>query len=494
MGKLFGGWQFISNLDCHYNGRIVVLWRDDLYKIKLIAMTDQIVTCNRYSWNDKGVDKRIFSKIDWIFINDMWLDNMPTCRAILLPEGISDHCPIKVSLAEENPRRKRSFQYCNTWSHNPQFVDLRSKAVWIKLGDDNTQYFYSVIKHRKLKHSITQLKDRAEEWQNKPNDIARIFVEYYEDLLEKRDDSRTRVNNRVLQEGTILTIDQQMELLQPYTDKDVKKALFNIDRNKSFGPDGYGSGFFRDAWDIIGTYFTEAVLKFYQNGQLLKQINSTNIALIPKIEVPEYDLMLFCKGNMSSVNRLMKILNHFSATTGLIANMDKSNIFLAGIDDNTKEQLLQRTRFVLGALPMKYLGLPLSSKKWNKMNCHQLVEKITHRVKVTYSRQLSYAGRLQVIEAVLFSIQSFWSSVFILPQSVLKEVDRICREYLWGGSVDKVALLSWEKICQPKKLGGLNTKGCKEWNIASVGKLIWQLQVNKESLWVKWVHSIYMKT
>lgn len=79
---------------------------------------------NRYSWNDKGVDKRIFSKIDWIFINDMWLDNMPTCRAILLPEGISDHCPIKVSLAEENPRRKRSFQYCNTWSHNPQFVDL----------------------------------------------------------------------------------------------------------------------------------------------------------------------------------------------------------------------------------------------------------------------------------------------------------------------------------------------------------------------------------
>lgn len=167
------------------------------------------------------------------------------------------------------------------------YLQQRSKAVWIKLGDDNTQYFYSVIKHRKLKHSITQLKDRAEEWQNKPNDIARIFVEYYEDLLEKRDDSRTRVNNRVLQEGTILTIDQQMELLQPYTDKDVKKALFNIDRNKSFGPDGYGSGFFRDAWDIIGTYFTEAVLKFYQNGQLLKQINSTNIALIPKIEVPE---------------------------------------------------------------------------------------------------------------------------------------------------------------------------------------------------------------
>lgn len=45
------------------------------------------------------------------------------------------------------------------------------------------------------------------------------------------------------------------------------------------------------------------------------------------------DLMLFCKGNVSSVNRLMEVLNHFSA----IANMDKSSIYLAGIDDNTKE-------------------------------------------------------------------------------------------------------------------------------------------------------------
>lgn len=119
----------------------------------------------------------------------------------------------------------------------------------------------------------------------------------------------------------------------------------------------------------------------------------------------------------------METLNHFSVATGLIVNMDKSSIFLAGVDDTTKEQLLQRTGFALGDLPMKYLGLPLSSKKWNKMDCHLLVEKITQRVKVTYSRQLSDAGRLHVVSAVLFFIHRFWSTVFILPQSILKEVD-----------------------------------------------------------------------
>ncbi|XP_075091651.1 uncharacterized protein LOC142171846 [Nicotiana tabacum] len=139
--------------------------------------------------------------------------------------------------------------------------------------------------------------------------------------------------------------------------------------------------------------------------------------------------------------------------------------------------------------------MPLSPKKWSKLECQQLIEKITHRIKVTYAKKLSYAGRLQVITAVLFSIYSFWGAVFILPQSVLKEVDKRCRDYLWGTSEDKrrVPLVSWEKICCPKKNGGLNIKGCSSWNKASVGKLLWQLTHSKNSLCVKWVHDIYIK-
>ncbi|XP_060195392.1 uncharacterized protein LOC132624666 [Lycium barbarum] len=142
------------------------------------------------------------------------------------------------------------------------------------------------------------------------------------------------------------------------------------------------------------------------------------------------DLMIFCKGNVSSVSRAMKALTHFSAATGLVANMDKSSIFLAGVDDSTRDQLLARTGFTVSTFPMRYLGLPLSPKKWTKLDCHLLEEKITQRINVTYSKHLSYTGRLQVITAVLFSIHSFWGTVFILPQSIFKEVDKICRVYL----------------------------------------------------------------
>lgn len=83
------------------------------------------------------------------------------------------------------------------------------------------------------------------------------------------------------------------------------------------------------------------------------------------------DLMVFCKGNMNSIKRIMEALKHFSEVTGLVANMDKSSIFLAGMEDSTKQLILKGTGFVLGSLSIRYLGLPLSSKKWSKVECHQ---------------------------------------------------------------------------------------------------------------------------
>lgn len=81
---------------------------------------------------------------------------------------------------------------------------------------------------------------------------------------------------------------------------------------------------------------------------------------------------------------------------------------------------------------------------WSKMQCHLLVDKITNTITKAYSRLLSYTGRLQVVNAVLFFIYNFWGAVFILPQSILKEVHKRCRDYLWGNSEEhrKVALVA----------------------------------------------------
>lgn len=49
----------------------------------------------------------------------------------------------------------------------------------------------------------------------------------------------------------------------------MKKAMFSIKTTKNLGPDGYSSGFFRNAWDIVGEDITNAVLEYLNNGKLL---------------------------------------------------------------------------------------------------------------------------------------------------------------------------------------------------------------------------------
>jgi len=94
--------------------------------------------------------------------------------------------------------------------------------------------------------------------------------------------------------------------------------------------------------------------------------------------------------------------------------------------------LIQTTGFTEGSFPFRYLKGPISSARLNKMECQQLVDKITARVRVCRSRHFSYAGRVMLITSVLMGIIEFWNRNFILTKIVITEVESICRNYLWG--------------------------------------------------------------
>lgn len=67
----------------------------------------------------------------------------------------------------------------------------------------------------------------------------------------------------------------------------LKKLSSKLIKTRVQVQSGYGSGFFKAAWDIVGKDITDAILEFLHNGRLLKQLNSTNIALIPKTAAPK---------------------------------------------------------------------------------------------------------------------------------------------------------------------------------------------------------------
>lgn len=118
-----------------------------------------------------------------------------------------------------------------------------------------------------------------------------------------------------------------------------------------------------------------------------------------------------------------------------------------------------------------------------RTTAQMLIERIT----CWSAKHPSYAGREKLIQTVLQAMHSYWVALFLLSTSILTEVDRCCREFLWGQrqSGQCRALVNWSRVCTEKQHGGLGLRECRHWNMALVAKQLWAITAKKDSLWIK---------
>jgi hypothetical protein len=67
---------------------------------------------------------------------------------------------------------------------------------------------------------------------------------------------------------------------------------------------------------------------------------------------------------------------------------------------------------------------------------------------------------------VLYSLQVYWTGIFILPKSVIKAIEHKFNRFLWNGnSVGSAkAKVSWKDVWYPKREGDLGLKDLEVWN------------------------------
>ncbi|XP_039036460.1 uncharacterized protein LOC120173331 [Hibiscus syriacus] len=201
------------------------------------------------------------------------------------------------------------------------------------------------------------------------------------------------------------------------------------------------------------------------------------------------------KGNIDSVVGVLTILDQFYEVFGLKLNPTKCEIFATGISTRTIDNLKIITGFQIGSLPVHYLGIPLVTRKLTEKDCQALIDMIKLKLHQWSSRNLSYAGRLELIRSVLFNVSNYWCRQLVLPSSILKKIDQICSRYFWKGA-DKSAAgarVSWDNICTSKSEGGLGLKNIKTWNRACRILLIRKILAGNGSLWVAWLNAYVFK-
>lgn len=216
-----------------------------------------------------------------------------------------------------------------------------------------------------------------------------------------------------------------------------------------------------------------------------KNINLTHLCFAD-------DLMIFGDGTKRSIEEILKVFKEFDKISGLKISLEKSTLFLAGVTEQNQEDILHHFPFANGKLPVRYLGLPLLTKNMTVLDYLPLIEKIRKRIGSWTGRFLSYAGRLQLIQSVINSLANFWMAAFRLPSGCLKEIEKLCSEFLWSGPElnGRKIRVAWSDVCKKKEEGGLGVRRLKEINLVSCLKLIWRI-LSTNSMWVNWI-KIYL--
>lgn len=97
---------------------------------------------------------------------------------------------------------------------------------------------------------------------------------------------------------------------------------------------------------------------------------------------------------------------------------------------------------------------------------------------------LSIGGRHTLINSVLSSVPLYALSMYKVPDTIMRDLDKIRCRFLWQGtdrSRKKYALINWSVACLSKQYGGLGILDLRNMNTALLLKWWWKF---KDSEWL----------
>nr|GEX46926.1 hypothetical protein [Tanacetum cinerariifolium] len=197
-----------------------------------------------------------------------------------------------------------------------------------------------------------------------------------------------------------------------------------------------------------------------------------------------------CSHGFFKARVIMDSLEEFKNAPGLTPSLLKSTAYFCNVLNYIKIRILSILSFEEGTLPVKHLSVPLVPFRLVYRDCLELMERIKKRINDWKNKVLSFAGKTQLIRSVLGSMHVYWASVFLLPFSLMHDLEQVIRGFLWcqGEMKRGKAKVAWEVVCFPKKEGGLGIRRLEVFNKALISSHIWSIITNKEYLWVKWVY------
>lgn len=116
----------------------------------------------------------------------------------------------------------------------------------------------------------------------------------------------------------------------------------------------------------------------------------------------------------------------------------------------------------------KYLGFPIFNKAPINGDFQFIFDSMNTKLVDWKINFLNVTGRTTLARVSLNNIPNHIIQYITLPNMILRKIDRIHRNFIWGTTEvkKKMHLLSWKVVTRPKELGGLGIQRAPDKNKA----------------------------
>lgn len=123
-----------------------------------------------------------------------------------------------------------------------------------------------------------------------------------------------------------------------------------------------------------------------------------------------------------------------------------------------------------------------------------LVDKVRRNLALWKANYLSRAGKLDLINATLNTISSYYLQTQTLPATTLNDLDRTCNNFLWGekDSKNRLHLVGKESSFLPKPQGGLGIRAHHDLSLVYMARLGWRMSQGVSNLAQECIMSKYL--
>jgi hypothetical protein len=195
----------------------------------------------------------------------------------------------------------------------------------LESGDENTKFFQAYAKGRRSTNTIWSLEDQHGVVESTFEGMARIKVSHFQNLFRADNQATIAEVVRMAQLfPRFVEEDDNRSLMEEISEEELKEALYNFQKDKIPGPDGWTIEFFQGLYEFLGQDILKVVEDTRLSGRIPTSFNSTFIALIPKSDNPssldEYRPISLCNCIYKIVTKIIARRIKLSSQTIFLVN------------------------------------------------------------------------------------------------------------------------------------------------------------------------------